>query len=277
MNRLQILAPAARASRALLAVLCLAPGVLASAAGASVALPVAASWHPLGQPLPRAGHAAVYDPVRQRMIVVGGKSPYVAAEVWALDLSGSDSWSLLEASDALPAGSVQAAYDPSRDRIVAVTPVLDTLYGLPLGGSLAWQRTPMAGGPAYRRGMSVTLDPAHDRLIAIGGYDAAATTYYNDVWELPLSGPFIWEELHPAGTPPSPRLYHSCTYDPARDRMVVFAGDSDHGILDDTWALDLAGAPAWQEIPAATDSLIHRYQHRAVYDHAGDRLLAYGG
>lgn len=241
-------------------------------AGAAAALPNSGTWrefHP--QPLPGANSPAFYDSRRQQMILFG--------PAWSLHLSPPESWSRLEieGSPSSRFRDVDAAYDSTRDRIVAVSVLLDTLYTLPLGGSPAWTRTPLTGGPSFRVGIRVAYDPPRNRMIATGGYDPSTTTYYNDVWELPLSGPPVWTELHPTGPLPPPRLQHTCTYDPVRDRMIVFAGDSDHGLLADTWALELADSLRWVAIPAAAGPDVNRFEHRTFYDAEGDRLIACGG
>src|SRR5262249_47453167 len=69
----------------------------------------------------RYAHAAVYDPVRSRMLVFGGYNGSQALdEVWSLSLSGSPSWTLLQPSGASPGSRYlhTAVYDPVRDRVI---------------------------------------------------------------------------------------------------------------------------------------------------------------
>jgi len=64
-------------------------------------------------PSPRSSHTAIYDPVRQQMVVFGG-------DLWSLSLSGVPTWTPLAASGSappLPAGS-SAVYDPVGDRML---------------------------------------------------------------------------------------------------------------------------------------------------------------
>src|SRR5439155_1232205 len=89
------------------------------------------------------------------------------------------------------------------------------------------------------------------------------------------AGP-AWSALAPAGTPPSARFYHTAIYDPLRDRMVVFGG-FDGGFHNDTWALSLAGTPAWSALAPSGTPPSGRYGHTAVYDPVRDRMLVFGG
>src|SRR5438046_2837698 len=81
-----------------------------------------ATWTPLprdaAHPGPRMEYASIHDPVRNRMIVFGGKDPFTS-EVWALDLSGTPTWSLLITAGTPPSPrESRAVYDPVRDRMV---------------------------------------------------------------------------------------------------------------------------------------------------------------
>ena len=65
----------------------------------------------------RTGHSAIYDPVRDRMVVFGG---YTYHDVWALKLAGDPTCgSSSPATPALkPLRPHRAIYDPVRDRMV---------------------------------------------------------------------------------------------------------------------------------------------------------------
>lgn len=63
------------------------------------------------------GHslAAIYDPVRHRMVIGGGNSPYI--DNWALPLTGAPIWNHLTPIGT-PKGHRAAVYDPRRDRVI---------------------------------------------------------------------------------------------------------------------------------------------------------------
>src|SRR5207249_6303100 len=97
---------------------------------------------PTGEaPSRRAGHSAIYDPVRDRMLVFGGVDSSITylADLWALSLSDPPAWSKLDPSGFAPnpRSSHAAIYDPRFDRMVvfggqASGIALDTVWCLSL-------------------------------------------------------------------------------------------------------------------------------------------------
>ena len=69
--------------------------------------------------MPRTGHSAVYDPLRQRMIVIGGVNagPCTAMK---LALTGTPTWSPIAVDGSVPPPRAHhsAIYDPDGDRIL---------------------------------------------------------------------------------------------------------------------------------------------------------------
>jgi hypothetical protein len=62
----------------------------------------------------------VYDPVRHRLITMGGMSQTLQGGVWALTLSGTPTWTSLNPSGSGP-GPIRwhsAIYDPMGDRVI---------------------------------------------------------------------------------------------------------------------------------------------------------------
>ena len=123
-------------------------------------------------------------------------------------------------------------------------------------------------------------------MVVFGGYYwTTSEVYLNDTWALSLEGGGSWSQLMPTGDSPSGRRDHSAVYDPIRNRMVVYGG---FGLffdqlgmhkrdLDDTWGLDLGGAPAWTRLAGAGGRAGRRSLHLAIYDPARDRMLVSGG
>jgi hypothetical protein len=72
-------------------------------------------------PAVRELHTAIYDPVRDRMVVFGGRDAGGSRnDVSALTLAGSDGWSALSPAGSPPTGRFlhTAGYDLSRDRML---------------------------------------------------------------------------------------------------------------------------------------------------------------
>ena len=225
------------------------------------------------------GHTAIYDPVRNRMVVFGGFDVGHRNEVWILSLSGSPAWSALEPSGSPPPGRYghTAIYDSLRDRIVVfggegeASSYRNDVWVLTLAESPEWSEIHPSGGmPSGRSEHSAIYDSVRDRMIVFGGRDVSSS--HNDVWEVTLSGSPAWSELAPSGSSPLERSGHTAIYDATRDRMVVFGGDG----RNDVWALTLSGTPAWTEIePSGT--IPGRTAHTAFYDAMRDRMVVFGG
>jgi hypothetical protein len=229
-------------------------------------------------------HSAIYDPVRDRMVVFGG---YVGSysyrnDVWALSLAGTPTWTALSPTGTPPSarGSHSAIYDPVRDCMVVfgggdASGLRNDVWALSLAGTPAWTEVfPTGAPPSVRGDHSAVYDPVRDRMLVFGG---AAHSYLNDVWALSLAGTPTWTALSPMGTPPSVRSTQSAIYDPVRDRMVVYGGYGAHTYRNDVWALSLAGTPAWTALVPIGTPPSGRCGHTANYDPLSDRMVVYGG
>lgn len=241
----------------------------------------------------RSAQAAVYDPVRHRMLIVGGSnSTGYLADTWALSLDGPSQWIRLGTTGSPPTlYDHSAIYDPLRDRLLVFGGGTgNAVWALSLTGTPNWTQLAVTGTPPVARFSHTAIyDPVRDRMIIYGGIDQLSCNPgalpFGDVWALSLSGTPAWTKLAPAGTPPTARLDQTAIYDPIRDRMVVYGGLTggfcwcDCGTLfNDTWALSLDGAPAWSLITASgPTNTAGRYAHSAIYDATRDRMIIFGG
>jgi hypothetical protein len=237
------------------------------------------AWIAIPPPAARYGHTAIYDPVRDRMLVFGGSD---LNDVWALSLAGSPAWRLLAPSGTPPSAreAPTAIYDPVRDRMLVFGgnygSYLNDVWALSLGGSPAWSALAPDGTPPCGRELHTAIyDPLRDRMLVFGGVGDLGLL--NDVWALSLAGSPAWSALVPDGISPSARSGHTATYDPVRDRMLVFGGYDGTVNLGDLWALSLAGNSAWSALVPAGISPSVRSGHRAIYDPVRDRMLVLGG
>jgi hypothetical protein len=232
-------------------------------------------------PVARDQHAAIYDPVRNRMLVFGGLATSFQNDVWELSLSGTMTWKLLATGGTPPSPrrGASAIYDPVRDRMLiyggAGPGPFGDLWALSLSGSPTWtQLMPTGGPPASRSGHSAVYDPVRDRMVVFGGQ--TGLTYRNDAWALQLAGTPAWSSIAATGVPPELRSRHSAIYDSVRDRMVVFGGADGGNLLGDLWSLSFAG-PAWTELTPAGTPPLPRAGHKAIYDSSRDRMVLFGG
>ena len=157
------------------------------------------AWTPLAvsdtPPSARQWHSMVYDPVRNRMVIFGGKSAdgTLLNDVWQLSLSGSPAWTQLAPTGTPPAprSAHCAAYDPVNDRMIvfggAGASNFNDVWALSLAGTPAWSLlSPSGTPPAGRRWASLVYDPDQQRLLLSCGLGAA---YYADTWSFSLAGP----------------------------------------------------------------------------------------
>lgn len=135
-------------------------------------------------------HSAVYEPVRDRMIVFGGPG---LRDVWALAFAGTTTWSALSPVGTLPAARYghTAIYDLARDRMVVFAGLSPNDYfrdvwALSFSEPPAWSAVAPAGTPpAPRYGHTAIYDPVRDRMIVLGGERRHDTWALN--WHAPVS------------------------------------------------------------------------------------------
>lgn len=76
----------------------------------------------------------------------------------------------------------------------------------------------------------------------------------------------------------SARSQHTAIYDSAGKQMIVFGGENEKGVLNDTWAFDIE-KKAWEEIKAAEEGKIPsaRRYHSAIYDENNKQMIVFSG
>lgn len=203
-------------------------------------------------PPPLAGSAALFDPVRERMLVIqGNDGAYPGSrrsEVWALSLSGRPIWSVLHPAGRAPEARSghSAVYDQRRDRVIlfgGTTPRFkNDVWELRLAGEGAWRQIEISGPcPSPREEQAAVLDPVHDELVIHGGtrWDNAG-----DAWALSLGDTHRWRSLSVLRASVLGCWGHRAVFDPVGSRMVIHGG---WGLGPTTIALDL-GAPTADSI-----------------------------
>lgn len=190
-------------------------------------------------PAQRHFHSAVYDPIRDRMVVYGGTDGFGRfSDTWELSLGDTPTWTEIPTTGAWATSRHAAIY--AFDVMVVYggdypDPYGDGLMGLlQFPGPSVW--TPIQL-PSYvgRVSSSAIYDLTRNRMVVFGGIFQTPNgdVGYRETWT-PLSSS---EPLLPAGEPPWAFAGHTAIYDPIGDRMVVFGGWDELHQSQETFAL----------------------------------------
>ena len=229
------------------------------------------AWSPLATqgtpPPPRYWHVSAWDPVRDQLVVFGGyqgDTYHPLGDLWTLSFGqGTPTWTQVVPAGPAPPGRMltQFVYDSARDRFLLIDgfgghSLLDDVWELRLAPSPAWRRLAPAGAsPGARAAHMCVYDAARDRVLLVDG--STNDDFFSDLWALEFgSGDGQWRQLQiPPG--PSARNLGLLRLETTRDRLLLFGG---YGVsrvepnviyidyLNDTWALDLTGGPAWRQL-----------------------------
>jgi hypothetical protein len=153
-------------------------------------------------PVPRYLHSAIYDPVRDRMLVYGGDAPL--GDVWAMAIADTVSWTRIDPSGTPPPARFghSAIYDPVRDRMVVFggndgNQPLGDAWQLSLGGSPMWAPLPPSGDAPSARGYhAAVLDTTYHRMAIFGGFPFS-TNSTDATWALSLGPDTQWSPFRP--------------------------------------------------------------------------------
>ena len=236
----------------------------------------------VGGPGPRYGHTAIYDPVRDRMILFGGYNGSFLDEVWALNLSGVPSWTHLATSGVGPSNRdyASAIYDPVRDRMLVFGgndgATDNDLYALSLGASPTWTQIVAPGAvPAPRLAHFAAYDPGSDAMIVVGGAFAPGV-YFNDVHVLQLSGAGSpqWSQPTATGDPLPAAHSRGAAFVPTVGKIVCHGGTDDQS-KSETDEIEVAGATFTSD--AIQGVVTGRDGYTLVVDPVRRRMILHGG
>jgi hypothetical protein len=198
-------------------------------------------------PQARGGHAMVYDPNTNRVLVFGGLNSGTSEllnDLWAYDLT-TNAWTRLNPSGTPPSKRQYPAiaYCAATRRVLLFGGLtlsdnadagLGDLWAYdPIGN--AWERiTPTGTTPSARQGQAMAYAPALGGLFMFGGL--FGTMDLDESW---MFNPTAdeWTRMQPVGDGPGARDGLAMAYDSAAGAAVLFGGYNSTADLDlgDAW------------------------------------------
>ena len=198
-------------------------------------------------PTSRGWHSAVYDSLRDRLVIVDGNSGSGSLDdVWALDLTGGPHWTRLGTGGSTPGPRYQSslALDRDRDRLVLEGglhgPGID-VWALPLVPGATWSPLVCTGlAPTVRSGAMGAYDGRRNALVVCGG-DVTSAEAYDSTFTLAFGDTSTWSVA--TGPAILRRWYNgSAAYDIRNDRICVLGGIRDAWYEDEACAWDSTSA-----------------------------------
>jgi len=253
--------------------------------------------------------AFVYDPKRQRVVLIGGTR-----------LDGTETDSIVEwDGNAWTTRSPEGLPPPRADCMLAYDPIRQVvvMHGASGSNTTTWEwdgniwRESTVTPISSRAGNALAFDPTTREVLLFGGTDTSLDgetwTWNGTRWmQHSVTGPTprtgsamaadidrsrvvlfggndgtvrndtwewdgsTWTLRAPAVTPPA-RSHARLAYDPIRKRTVMFGGQAS-GTLDDTWEWD---GTTWH--PTVASGPPPRFNHSLVYNPVRKRVVVFGG
>ncbi|MFZ9886415.1 MAG: Kelch repeat-containing protein [Myxococcota bacterium] len=146
----------------------------------------------------------------------------------------------------------------------------------------SWRKLDVAVAPSPRTFATMAYDSSREVIVLFGGGGADGAGLM-DTWELSESGGgYTWTNTH-AGDPASrpPGVFRAAaTYDPIRDCVFLFGGDTSSTRYKETWRYDASNA-TWSQIVPTDDegdgNPLERSGHVFAFDPTLGESVLYGG
>ena len=233
-----------------------------------------------GPPGRRAGHVAVYDTVRHRMVVFGGSDWWWTwyNDTWAFDVT-TNTWTQLSITGTLPSGRYASCgiYDSFQDKLIIFggycrgTPkdsITNETWALDFD-TQEWDSLNTTNNPSPREYATAVYDTVNHRMIVFGGDNT--TGNLSDVWSLNLST-YEWTQLADYQNTVSA---HSAVFDPQHNYMIAVAGNGlySHGQA----AVFSTSENGWLDLSVDEYTPSVRYSSRAIWDPNNSCVVMFGG
>ncbi len=233
------------------------------------------SWIPMVSkkaPVPRSGHAMIYDHSENRLLVFGGKDDKgnLLDDTWVWK---EGSWKELKGKAPAPRQSHRLAFNSGDGTILLFGGSGVDGNGLSdtwLFKGDKWVKWEVGNQPSPRLQHTLSFDPERNVMVLFGGFNRtdAGKQIFGDTWEWrPLEG---WTLM--ADNKEMARDHHAMAYD-ANQQSVILSGGYNQGYLGDTWSWD---GSEWQKV-LVDDRLARAGKPGLIYDSEKEALILFGG
>ena len=209
------------------------------------------------------------DSARQRVVLFGGYNNIYLGDTW--EWNGT-AWKQVSSSGPSARSNSMMAYDAARQRVVLFGGnYYDGSYHY-FGDTWEWDGTAWkqvsTSGPTARYDGAMAYDAARQRVVLFGGYYYDGSYhYFGDTWEWNGTD---WKQISTTG--PCARRFTAMSYNPARQRVMLFGGqDYQFKYLRDTWEWD---GTAWTPISTIGPA---QFAPAMAYDAARQCVVLYSG
>lgn len=216
-------------------------------------------------PSPRFSAALSWDSTRRRLVLVGGVDEQPLNDTWEWD---GVVWAKRTPMRSPRVGAgAELTYDEARQRTVLKTSDDDGVWEWDGNEWTIFAKS----RPPLRREPGIATDSVRRRVIFFGGrnvtsFGSAETWSWDGV---------SWTQLQPV-TSPTRRSTHAMSYDPMRERVVLFGGIADETApspLDETWEFD--GATWLRRTPSTSPPTMSSAV--MAWDAVRQRTVLFGG
>lgn len=220
----------------------------------------------------RWGHRMVRDTLRNRIVTFGGRSPGVNTPANDTFFWNGTGWlPIISPTVPPPRHLYGMSYDQRRDRIVlfggrgSLSSPNDTWE---FDGAV-WRRIDTPQAPVSRQEMVMEYDVARGSTVLFGGLAIATGAVLGDTWEFDGA---VWLPVKPDNSP-SPRYRAAASYDPRRQRIVLYGGFDGEAISTQTF--EYSGS-SWLPVSVGAGSSFATEMYTA-FDSQRNRLVTFGG
>jgi len=236
--------------------------------------------YPQDSPPGRFCHDMAYDSQSDRVVLFGGKdAQYRYRDTWTYNVN-RDTWDHLHPSIRPESRRAPAmTYDDHNNKVVLFggwdtynyrddTWIYDTATN-------TWVNKTPSSSPPGRYYHRMVYDSINRKVVLFGGYSYtnSIVTYYQDTWIYDVATN-TWTQKYPIN-PPHGRESYGMAYDNMNHKVIMFGGEDENNLFDDTWVYDVVANTWTQLFPVASPG--PRSDCYMVHDTFAGRVLLFGG